>query len=207
MFDLDVLVRDYEPITRGPTMHRAILNMLVETFADDAVAGYAVTERWECAMVRADAECCRLSVAPEGLLSVLADIVTLGDQDVELETFNREFEIRADDMKFANDLLDARMIAFVAHRAAGGVIETVGNRILVARPAGKVPDADAALATALGIAERVPQAVKALYPAFPASELTPRCPLGPDGVAREVAAAPDIDRGFDPWPDVPGGWA
>ncbi len=48
--------------------------------------------------------------------------------------------------------------------------------------------------------------VKALYPAFPASELTPRCPLGPDGVPREVAAASDIDRGFDPWPDVPGGW-
>jgi len=45
MFDLDVLVRDDEPITSGPFLHRTIVNMLVETFADDAVAGHVVTER------------------------------------------------------------------------------------------------------------------------------------------------------------------
>ena len=103
------------------------------------------------------------------------------DQDLELEAFNRAFEVRADDRRFASDLLDARMVAFLVEQAAGCVIETVGNRILVARPAAGPPDLDALLLLAFGVADRVPNAVKALYPPLPAGELTPRCPIGPVG--------------------------
>lgn len=84
-------------------------------------------------------------------------------------------------------------------------METVGNRILVARPAGAIPDVDALLA--LAVADRVPNAVKSVHPAAPAAELTPRCPVGPDGAARENDERESGAGRFDPWPDVPSGWA
>lgn len=212
LFDLDVMVRrDDEPgISLGP--HRLIAGMIVQAFSDDGLASHVVTERWECAMVRAGAECWRLSVAPEGLLTALADVVSLRDQDLELEAFNRVFEVRADDRRFANDFLDARMVELLVEHAAGCVVETVGNRILVARPAGAELDVDTLLALAFAISGRVPNAVKSLHPAAPAEDLTPRCPVIPDGAVRETdedeADGREADgRGFDPWPDAPGGWA
>ena len=207
LFDLDVMVRrdDERGISLGP--RRTIAGTIAEAFADDGTATHVVTERWECAMVRAGAECWRLSVAPEGLLTVLADVVSLRDQELELEAFNRAFEVRADDRKFASDFLDARMIEFLVAHAVGCVVETVGNRILVARPAGAVPDVDALLDLALAVADLVPNAVTLLHPAALAAELTPRCPVGPDGVVRETAVVESGAGGFDPWPDVPSGWA
>ncbi len=65
--------------------------------------------------------------------------MTFRDQDLELEAFNRSFEVRADDRRFASVLLDARMTELLVQRAVGSVIETVGNRILVARPAATRP--------------------------------------------------------------------
>lgn len=200
LFDLDVMARrDDEP---GISQR-----MIAGVFADDGTATHVVTERWECAMVRAGAECWRLSVAPEGLLTAFADVVSLRDQDLELEAFNREYEVRADDRKFASDFLDARMVEFLVEHAAGCVLETVGNRILIAMPAGAVPDVDTLLDLALAVADRVPDAVKSMHPASPAPELTPRCPVGRDGVVRETVARESGGGGFDPWPDVPSGWA
>ncbi len=98
MFDLDVMIREDEPgISAGP--QRSMAGMLVQAFTDDGAPTHVVTERWECAMVRAGAECWRLSVAPEGVLTALADVVSLRDQDLELEAFNRAFEVTADDRK------------------------------------------------------------------------------------------------------------
>jgi len=165
---------------------RLMAELLDGRFADGDVAGYVVSERWESALVGAGAECWRLSVGPEGLRTVLADAVALGDQDLELESFNRAFEVRADDRKFANDFLDARMIEFLERNAAGCVLETVGNRIMVARPAGRLPDVESLLTLAFGVAERVPSVVKDLSPPSPAGELTPRCRLGPDGLVRDL---------------------
>ncbi|HEX7247272.1 MAG TPA: hypothetical protein VF351_04130 [Actinomycetota bacterium] len=206
LFDLDVMVRRDAAPAMEPGPQRMIARLIVESFADDDTATHAVTERWECAMIRAGADCWRVSVAPEGLVTMLADIVTLRDQDLELEAFNRAFEVRADDRRFASDLLDARMTELLVEHAVGCVVETVGNRILVARPAGDVPDADSLLGLTFAIAERVPEVVRSLHPAAPSGELTPGCPVGPDGVVREIderEAGPDR---FDPWPDVPSGW-
>ena len=157
--------------------------------------------------MRAGAECPRLAVTAEGILTTLADLAFMPDQDLELEAFNRAFEVRADDRKFASDLLDPRMVGFLVERAAGCIVETVGNRILVARPASEPPDMEALLLLAVGVAERVPSAVRALYPPLPAGELTPRCPIDPSGTVRPTEPLAQRPSRFDPWPDVPGGWA
>ena len=207
LFDLDVMVRRDATSGMEPGPQRMITRLIVESFTDDGTHTHAVTERWECAMIRAGAECRRLSVAPEGLLSMLADVVTLGDQDLELEAFNRAFEVRADDRRFTSDLLHAGMIELLVQHAIGCVMETVGNRILVARPARDTPDADVLLGLAFAIAERVPEVVRSMYPVAPAGELTPGCPVGPDGVVRESDERETGPARFDPWPDVPSGWA
>lgn len=208
LFDLDVLVRrdDGPGISPGP--HRGLASTIVDVFADDGVATHALSERWECAMVRAGAECPRLSVSPEGLLTGLADIVALRDQDLELESFNRAFEVRADDRRFASDFLDPSMVDLLAEHAIGFVVEAIGNRILVARPAGALPDVDSLIALAFAVVDRVPNVVKSLHPAAPAEALTPGCPLQLGGVVGEIEEQGDDDLGrFDPWPDVPSGWA
>ena len=51
------------------------------------------------APLSADAECERLVVMAEGIVTSLADLALVPDQDVELEAFNRSFEVRADDRK------------------------------------------------------------------------------------------------------------
>ena len=89
LFDLDALVRDDGSGTpSGPD--RSVAALLRESFADDGVAGHRVSERWECAMVRAHAECRRLSVGPEGLMTMLADVVTLRDHDTGANDFRAD---------------------------------------------------------------------------------------------------------------------
>lgn len=203
-FDLDVLVRQDQ--RSSPNLLEVVSSTVGRNVDETQVPGFVLRERWECVLVRADAECYRLAVSPEGVLSTLADAALVPDQDLELEAFNRAFEVRANDRRFANDFLDAGMAWFLLEHATDCVLETVGNRILIARPADDLPDLDALLALAFGVADRVPNAVKVLHPALPAGELTPRCPIGADGRARQIAA-PDTRRApFDPWPDVPSGW-
>ena len=203
-FDLDVIVRDDRSEGMAAVSLADLVNVAVEGGAESLGR---ISERWECALVRAGAECRRLAVTAEGIVSTLADLAVVPDQDVELEAFNRAFEVRADDRKFASDLLDPRMVAFLVDQAAGCIVETVGNRILVARPACEPPDLDALLLLAFGVADRVPRAVQSLYPPLPAGELTPRCPIGPSGAVRAIEPLAERPGAFDPWPDVPGGWA
>ncbi|HEY6567093.1 MAG TPA: hypothetical protein VI341_06195, partial [Actinomycetota bacterium] len=136
LFDLEVRMDDPVPdLTGGLPTSESVVGLVVNLLDGPDVEGQKqfTTERWIGALVRAGAECWRLSIGPEGLLTALDDVVTLGDQNLELAAFNEAFEVRADDRKFANDLLDQRMIEFLLAHVVGGVVETVGNRILVAR--------------------------------------------------------------------------
>jgi hypothetical protein len=202
LFDLEVWI---EEGGSASSQNRIVAELIEEAFGD-GMPGHRLAERWECAIVRADAECGRLSIAPEGVLSRLADMVTFRDQDLELEAFNRAFEIRTTDRRFASDFLDPRMADFLFTHVAGCVVETVGNRILVAQPACDPPDVDGIVSRTLGVAERVPNAVRALAPALPTAALTPGCPIGPDGRPRADAFASATDED-DGWVRDPGGWA
>lgn len=205
LFDLEVWVEDTgSGNASGPNR---IIAELIEEALGDEMPGYRLAEAWECAVVRAGAECGRLSITPEGVVTRLADIVTLRDQDLELEAFNRSFEIRTTDRRFASDFLDARMADFLLAEVSGCVVETVGNRILVAQPASEPPDLDGLVARALGVADRVPNAVRTLSPALPTGALTAGCPIGPDGRPRADAFAAIPGEQEGEWVRDPGGWA
>lgn len=204
LFDLEIWVE--EGGSGNASGQNRIIAELIEEALGDGTPGHRLAERWECAVVRAGAECGRLSIAPEGVLTRLADIVTSRDQDLELEAFNHAFEIMTTDRRFANDFLDARMADFLLSEMPGCVVETVGNRILVAQRACDPPDVDGIVSRALGVAERVPNAVRALAPALPTAALTPGCPIGPDGRPRADAFAAAADE-VDGWVRDPGGWA
>jgi hypothetical protein len=203
-FDLDIVEHDDGSGGIGAT---SLVGLLATVMDEGAGSGGTVTERWECALVRAGAECARLAVMPEGIVTTLADLALVPDQELELEAFNRAFEVRADDRRFASDLLDPRMVAFLLEQAAGCVVETVGNRILVARPASEPPDLGALVRLAFGVAERVSPVVKTLHPPLPVGELTPRCPIAPSGAVRSIEPLAERSGAIDAWPDAPGGWA
>jgi hypothetical protein len=179
-FDLDIVEHDDGSGGIGAT---SLVGLLATVMDEGAGSGGTVTERWECALVRAGAECARLAVMPEGIVTTLADLALVPD------------------------LLDPRMVAFLLEQAAGCVVETVGNRILVARPASEPPDLGALVRLAFGVAERVSPVVKTLHPPLPVVELTPRCPIAPSGAVRSIEPLAERSGAIDAWPDAPGGWA
>jgi hypothetical protein len=179
-FDLDIVEHDDGSGGIGAT---SLVGLLATVMDEGAGSGGTVTERWECALVRAGAECARLAVMPEGIVTTLADLALVPD------------------------LLDPRMVAFLLEQAAGCVVETVGNRILVARPASEPPDLGALVRLAFGVAERVSPVVKTLHPPLPVVELTPRCPIAPSGAVRSIEPLAERSGAIDAWPGAPGGWA
>ena len=89
--------------------------------------------RFSCALVEVAASFPYLEVAREGLLSALAD--RLGFEDIELESpeFNRRYNVRAADRRFAYTLLDARMVDWLVSFDQGLAFEVLGNRVLAYR--------------------------------------------------------------------------
>ena len=55
-----------------------------------------------------------LTVVPERLVSRLRDAIGVPQINMELEEFNRAFQIRAGDARFASAFVDARMMAVAA---------------------------------------------------------------------------------------------
>jgi len=73
--------------------------------------------RFSCAVTQIAAQCAHLSLDREGILTRLADHLGLHDLEFESDDFNQRFNVTCTDRKFANDLIDSRMIQWllVAH--------------------------------------------------------------------------------------------
>jgi hypothetical protein len=106
-----------------------------------------------------------LVVEPERLPTKLADTLALRDIDMELETFNRAFEIRSTDPRFASAFLDARMMAWLMESAPVGFgAEIVGGQLLTFVPDLLPWQVDTVLAATVGFLEQVPPVIASLYP-------------------------------------------
>ena len=120
--------------------------------------------RFDCVLVPVEADCPRLTVAPEGLLTLLADALSFHDIEFESDEFNRAFNVTCEVPKFANDVIDQRMIAWLLANGSKHTYEAVGNRVLVSGPRIDPAELPALLGVARGFVEHVPKVVSSLYP-------------------------------------------
>lgn len=119
--------------------------------------------RFNCAIAEVEAALSPVRIGPENLLTRMADSLGFRDVEFESEDFNRRFQVTAGDRKFANDLIDARMMRWLMIAGDGWSYEAVGRWVMVSckrvRPTRLVP----LLGTLKGFVERVPRVVYSLY--------------------------------------------
>lgn len=120
--------------------------------------------RFDCVLVPIAADCPRLTIDRENMLSRLADALSFHDIQFESESFNRDFSVTCEVPKFANDLIDARMMEWLQATGYGHAYEVLGNRVLVAGPKIDPQAFTQLLGVARGFVQHVPKIVSSLYP-------------------------------------------
>jgi len=136
-----------------------------ETDDVTAMAGYGggTEVRYACATTAIMASLPPLSVTREGVVTRAADAAAINDVAFELEEFNRAFEVRCADHRFANDFLDQRMMRFLLATDRAFSFETRGRWLLVFARADPRPESFAMLDALKGFRDHVPSVVGGLY--------------------------------------------
>jgi hypothetical protein len=120
--------------------------------------------RFDCVLAPLEARCPRLEIAEENVLTRIADAFTFRDIEFESEEFNRRFNVKGDDRRFATAFCDARMMEWLLLHGDGYAFEVVGDRLRCwcrrVKPAGIVH----LLGTASAFREQIPAVVRSLYP-------------------------------------------
>ena len=120
--------------------------------------------RFNCVLVPVEADCPRLAIERENLVTAIADALSFRDMQFESEAFNDAFNVRCEVPKFANDMIDARMMEWLLAAGSDHAYEALGNRVLVAGPRIDPTELPALLAVARGFVQHVPTVVSSLYP-------------------------------------------
>jgi hypothetical protein len=119
--------------------------------------------RFSCAVTEIEAACSPVAISRENLLTRLADAIGLDDLEFELEGFNRAFDVRAKDRRFAVALIDQRMMRFLLGTDPAFGFEVCARWLLCysrrRRPTELVP----LLGTLKGFRDHVPRVVYDLY--------------------------------------------
>ncbi|MEO8477875.1 MAG: hypothetical protein ABI572_12625 [Actinomycetota bacterium] len=126
-----------------------------------------VIRRFSCAIVALPFACRRLDVAPHGVADEVRELVGGERLDLELESFNRRFDVRADDRRFAVAFLDQRMMrATMTLPPRISILVNEDRMLLISSllPAGEVL---LLLEAARAMRRHVPQVVASLYPPRP----------------------------------------
>ena len=120
--------------------------------------------RFSCAVTEVDAACSHLTLGRENLLTRLADHVGLHDIEFESDAFNRAFNVKARDRKFANDLVDARMMQWLLAADPDFRFEVAGKWLLAYSDKRRPQDLIPLLGTLQQFRDHVPRVVYELYP-------------------------------------------
>jgi hypothetical protein len=122
-------------------------------------------KHFSCVLVEVAASFPHLEVGREGVFTRLAD--HLGMEDIEFESpeFNRRYNVKAANGRFAYELLDARMLQWLVSFDQGLSFEVLGNRILAYRGRAKPTELVPLIGTARMFRDRIPRVALNLYPA------------------------------------------
>jgi hypothetical protein len=120
--------------------------------------------RFSCAVTEIEAGCSHLVVDRENLFTALADHIGLRDIQFESEAFNRAFNVKSDDRKFANDILDARMMTWLLGVDSAFRFEVSGRSVLAYGKKRRATDLIPLVGTLRQFREHVPRIVYELYP-------------------------------------------
>ena len=122
------------------------------------------TSRFSCVLLPVDVVCSATTIDAEGPLTRLADHLALEDIQFESEEFNRTFDVRSEDPRFASALIDGPMMDWMLANASACSIQLSGMQVLCFTrqlPPGDVPSL---LEMAVGFVERIPPVTRSLYP-------------------------------------------
>jgi hypothetical protein len=116
-----------------------------------------------CAVVQIAAQCAHLTLDREDVLTRIADHVGLHDIEFESEDFNRRFNVKCADRKFANDLIDARMMQWLVGVDGAFRFELSGTWVLCYSKRRGPTELVPLLGTAKQFLDHVPRVVYELY--------------------------------------------
>jgi hypothetical protein len=122
------------------------------------------TYRFNCVATTYDASGPRLSIDEENLLTLLADAVALDDIAFESEEFNRAFNVKGDDERFATAFVDARMMAWLLAHGRDHAFEVTGSHVLVTGRQVDVAAWPVLMSLASAFVAQIPRVVSSLYP-------------------------------------------
>jgi len=119
---------------------------------------------YRCVLIPFPAPWPAIVVEQERLTTRLADAVSIRDIAFESEEFNRSFEVRCSDVRFANALLDAKMITWLLALEREWGFEALDGLLLGYTPIEGLSGPEPALSTARGFLEHLPSVAYSLFP-------------------------------------------
>lgn len=120
--------------------------------------------RFSCAVTEIVAACSPLTIDRENLLTRLADHMGMHDIEFELEAFNKVFNVKSHDRKFANDMIDARMMQWLIDVDGAFEFELSAKWVMAFSKKRAPSELVPLLGTAQQFLEHVPHVVYDLYP-------------------------------------------
>lgn len=143
------------------------------------VGSTKVWHRFTCALAQHNGNWPPIRIDPEGVLDRAFQKLGLPDIDFESEEFNRAFTVQCPDRKFASALIDPQMMDFLLTTGGEVTLETKGRFLLATSRPLDPAQLPALLHVAEQFVERVPPAVRELYPSFPDGAGTELFPMPP----------------------------
>jgi hypothetical protein len=126
-------------------------------------------EAFSCALLAIPGGWPSLSIRPHILESPVDDLVAPPAIDFELVDFNRAFDVRSEDRRFANAVVDQRMMQWLMGLGDGWGFEIRGRWILGFRDQVQPWELEEVLRILAEFEDRIPRAARSLYPeALPA---------------------------------------
>jgi len=122
-------------------------------------------------------KCPQVSIERQGLPATLVEHLGLEDIQFESQEFNRRFRVEAEDARFATELIDPRMMAWLLSTGGEYGFEVLGHSVLVYCQFVDVDGLPALLDTAAAFVRLVPEVVThvaaSIAPADPADAPSP----------------------------------